>query len=154
MSLLIIAYHYDAGLNLSNIDGNNNKFYYIQLLSRTDTDQFEYAVWTHWGRVGESGQNKLDVNMSLETALVLFTSKFKDKTGLKWEDCKNQPKANKYAMIEKSYGDEMDDEADDETTASSQKVVMPDCTLSEELQELMRFLFDAGNMKKSMASQN
>ena len=30
----------------------------------------------------------------------------------------------------------------------------PDCTLSEELQELMRFLFDAGNMKRSMASQD
>lgn len=147
--------NYDASLNLSNIDGNNNnKFYHIQLLCRTDTDQFKYAVWTHWGRVGESGQNKLDINMSLETALVLFTSKFKDKTGLKWENRKDQPKANKYAMIEKSYGNETDDEADDETTASSQKVAMPDCTLSEELQELMRFLFDAGNMKKSMASQN
>ena len=146
--------NYDASLNLSNIDGNNNKFYYIQLLCRTDTDQFKHAVWTHWGRVGESGQNKLDVNMSLETALVLFTSKFKDKTGLKWENRRDQPKANKYAMIEKSYGNETDEEADDETTAPPQNVALPDCTLSEELQELMRFLFDAGNMKKSMASQN
>lgn len=146
--------NYDASLNLSNIDGNNNKFYYIQLLCRTDTDQFKYAVWTHWGRVGESGQNKLDVNMSLETALVLFTSKFKDKTGLKWDNRRAQPKANKYTMIEKAYGNETDDQADDEITASPKKVALPDCTLSEELQELMRFLFDAGNMKKSMASQN
>ena len=91
--------NYDASLNLSNIDGNNNKFNYIQLLCRTDTHQFKYADWTHWGRVGEAGQNELDVNMSLETALVLFTSKFKDETGLKWENCRDQPQADKYTMI-------------------------------------------------------
>ena len=147
--------NYDASLNLSNIDGNNNKFYYIQLLCRTDTDRFKFAVWTHWGRVGEAGQNNLDVNMTLETALVLFKSKFKDKTGLKWENRRDQPKAKKYTMIEKSYGNETDDEADAEAKQSNdQKVALPDCTLSQELQELMLFLFDAGNMKKSMASQN
>ena len=148
--------NYDASLNLSNIDGNNNKFYYIQLLCRTDTDRFRYAVWTHWGRVGEAGQSNLDVNMSLETALVLFESKFKAKTGLKWEDRSDQPKAKKYTMIEKSYGNETDDDEDREakqSTESPQKVILPECTLSTELQELMRFLFDAGNMEKSMASQ-
>lgn len=76
--------NHDASLNLSNIDGNNKKFYYIQLLCRTDTDRFKFAVWTRWGRVGETDQSNLEVNMSLETALVLFKSKFKDKTGLKW----------------------------------------------------------------------
>lgn len=149
--------NYDASLNLSNIDGNNNKFYYIQLLCRTDTDQFNFAVWTHWGRVGEAGQNNLKVNMSSETALVLFKSKFKDKTGLKWEDRGDKPKAEKYAMIEKSYGDDSDEEFDKEDKQTDEKLredAPPACTLSEELQELMRFLFDSGNMKKSMASQN
>ncbi|KAF6221930.1 hypothetical protein HO133_001898 [Letharia lupina] len=148
--------NYDASLNLSSIDGNNNKFYYIQLLCRTDTDQSKFAVWTHWGRVGEAGQNNLNVNMSLETALVLFKSKFKDKTGLKWENRSEQPKAKKYTMIEKSYGNETDDEAGDQAQQSNespQKIALPDCTLNEELQELVRFLFDTGNMKKSMASQ-
>ncbi len=148
--------NYDASLNLSNIDGNNNKFYYIQILCRTDTEKFKYAVWTHWGRVGEAGQNNLDVNMSLEAASVLFKSKFKSKTGLEWEKRGGKPKANKYTMIEKSYGNESDKESDGETGQSSKsacKVVLPDCTLSKELQELMSFLFDAGNMKKSMASQ-
>lgn len=149
--------NYDASLNLSNIDGNNNKFYYIQLLRRTDTGQFQYAVWTHWGRVGEAGQSKLDVNMSLETALILFKSKFKDKTGLNWENRGDKPKPKKYTMIEKSYGDETGDEADGddkESNQSPQKVAVPDCILNKELQDLMRFLFDAGNMKNSMASQN
>ena len=148
--------NYDASLNLSNIDGNNNKFYYVQLLCRTDTDKFKFAVWTHWGRVGEAGQNKLKVNMSLEAALVLFKSKFKDKTGLKWENRGDVPKTNKYTMIEKSYGNETGDETEGQpegTNGSTQKVAPPDCTLSKELQELMRFLFDTGHMKKSMASQ-
>ena len=149
--------NYDASLNLSNIDGNNNKFYYVQLLCRTDKDRFKFAVWTHWGRVGETGQNKLEVNMSLEVALVLFKSKFKDKTGLKWENRGDVPKANKYTMIEKSYGNETDDETEGQAegiNGSTQKVAPPDCTLSEELQELMRFIFDTGHMKKSMESQN
>ena len=149
--------NYDASLNLSNIDGNNNKFYYIQLLYRTDTDRFKFAVWTHWGRVGEAGQNNLDVNMSLETALVLFKSKFKDKTGLKWEDRSDKPKAKKYTTIEKLYGDDSDDEFEKKDKQIDGKLrddAPPNCTLSEELQELMRFLFDSGNMKNSMASQN
>ena len=149
--------NYDASLNISNIDGNNNKFYYIQLLRRTDTDRFDYAVWTHWGRVGEAGQNGLDVNMSLEAALVLFKSKFKAKTGLNWDNRGDKPKANKYTMIEKSYGNETDDDEKGEADLSKESPeirVLPACTLSEELQELMRFLFDAGNMKNSMASQN
>ena len=94
--------NYDASSNLSNIDGNNNKFYYVQLLCLTDTDKFKCAVWTHWGRVGEAGQNKLAVNMSLEAALVLFKAEFKDKTGLKWENRGDVPVANKYTMIEKN----------------------------------------------------
>lgn len=149
--------NYDASLNLSNIDGNNNKFYYIQLLCRTDTDLFESAVWTHWGRVGEVGQNNLGVNMSLETALILFKSKFKDKTGLQWEDRSDKPKAKKYTMIDKSYGDDSDNEFEkrgEQNYKKLQEDTPPDCTLSKELQELMRFLFDSGNMKNSMAAQN
>ena len=148
--------NHDASLNLSNIDGNNNKFYYVQLLCRTDTDRFKFAVWTHWGRVGEAGQNKLEINMSLEAALVLFKSRFKDKTGLKWENRGDVPKAKKYTMIEKSYGNETGDELEGQaegTKGSTQKVAPPNCTLSEELQKLVRFLFDMGYMQKSMASQ-
>ena len=36
--------NYDASLNLRNIDSNNKKFYYIQLLCRTDTDRFKFAI--------------------------------------------------------------------------------------------------------------
>ena len=76
--------NYDASLNLSNIDDNNKKCYYVQLLCRTDTDRFKFAVWKHWGRVGDAGQTKRKVNMSLEAALVLFKFKIqgKDRPGM------------------------------------------------------------------------
>ena len=71
------------------------------------------------GSVGEAGQNKLEVHMSLETALVLFKSRFKDKTCLKWENRSDAPKANKYTMIEKSYGNETEDEIEGQVEGTS-----------------------------------
>jgi hypothetical protein len=42
--------YYDAMLNQTNIQYNNNKFYLLQLLeSKTGG---EYWVWFRWGRVG------------------------------------------------------------------------------------------------------
>ena len=57
-------------------------------------------------------------------------------------------------MTKKSYGDDTDDEAEIEPKPTEAKREEPNCTLSEELQDLVRFYFDAGNMQKSMASQN
>lgn len=146
---------YDASLNLSNIDGNNNKFYFIQLLHYQDRRP-AFAVWTHWGRVGENGQNKLEQGLVLVSARALFNRKFKEKTGLPWEKRHDPAKAKKYAMIEKSYGD--DTEAIDSDSARPVKKVRlastAQCTLSEELQDLIRFLFNASNMTNAMKSQN
>ncbi|KAK3172011.1 hypothetical protein OEA41_004095 [Lepraria neglecta] len=107
---------YDASLSLTNIDGNNNEFYYIQLLNGY-------------------GQ-----------ALLLCC--------LRWKNRKNPPKPTKYTLIEKSYRDDTDDEAEYEPKPTEVKREEPNCTLSEELQDLVRFCVDAGNMQKSMASQN
>ena len=57
------------------------------------------------------------------------------------------PKANKYTMIEKSHGNETESQAQG-TNGSTHKVAPPDCTLSEELQELMRFSFRYGTPEK------
>lgn len=46
---------YTVKLNQTNVGGNNNKFYIINLL----TKESHYWVWTRWGRVGEEGQNML-----------------------------------------------------------------------------------------------
>ena len=146
---------FDASLNLSNIDGNNNKFYYLQLLLCQSQDP-SYAIWTHWGRVGENGQSKLVQGLAFEAAKTLFDKKFKEKTGLAWEKRKDPAKVKKYAMIEKSYADETHDEADKDIVLPDGKIEnhdLPDCSLSQELQDLVSFLFNTDNMKAAMTSQ-
>ena len=44
---------YDVSLNQTNVGGNNNKFYRIQILVSKSARSF--ATWTRWGRVGERG---------------------------------------------------------------------------------------------------
>ena len=146
---------FDASLSLSSIEGNNNKYYYIQLITLND-DSSNHAVWTHWGRVGENGQNKLEQSLTLEAAKMLFCKKFKDKTGLTWEQRKDTPKANKYMLIEKSYEGE-EEAADVEGLRENEKLPCTDelsCTLPTELQDLVKFLFNIENLHNAMLSQN
>lgn len=129
----------DASLSLSSIEGNNNKYYYIQLLAPKDGSA-KYALWTHWGRVGESGQRKLEQNLVLESAMSSSSRKFKDKTGLTWDKRYGAPKANKYTLIEKSYNDDPDDALEKIGNTSEKGKALEDkpsaCMLSPELQDL------------------
>jgi len=147
----------DASLSLSSIEGNNNKYYYIQLLAPKDGSA-KYALWTHWGRVGESGQRKLEQNLVLESAMSSSSKKFKDKTGLTWDKRYGAPKANKYTLIEKSYNDDPDDALEKIGNTSEKGKALEDkpsaCMLSPKLQDLVRFLFNPDNMKSAMTSQN
>ncbi|KAI4287708.1 MAG: hypothetical protein L6R35_003033 [Caloplaca aegaea] len=99
---------YDASLNQTNIGGNNNKFYRLQLLH--DAKRNKYFAHTRWGRVGDFGQIKTMGPESLEAALKDFDKKFKDKSGHKWEDRGEPAKKGKYTFIEKSYEDDSEDE--------------------------------------------
>merc|ERR1719159_994490 len=71
-------------LNQTNVDKNNNKYYRIQLLKAKQSGL--YHCWTHWGRVGEPGQFKLEPGTSEDKALKLFTAKFRQKTGVAWTE--------------------------------------------------------------------
>lgn len=64
---------YDAMLNQTNIDMNNNKYYILQLME--DDDKKAYSVWFRWGRVGYRGQNNLISCRSLEEAKHTFCAK-------------------------------------------------------------------------------
>lgn len=97
---------YDASLNQSNIRANNNKFYILQLL-KTDSDQF--YTYTRWGRVGENGQDKMLNVGDLDDALKDFQKKFKDKSGLHWDDRDADAKPSKYTFIQKNYDDDEGD---------------------------------------------
>ena len=107
---------YDALLNQTDAGKNNNKFYRIQLLvSTTGT----YRTWTRWARVGDIGQTKVLGDGSLESALAHYNKKFKDKSGLTWDNRLDPPKANRYTFLERNYdgGDENDSNADSEDDA-------------------------------------
>jgi len=54
-----------------------------------------FQTWTRWGRVGERGQMKMLGTGSLSDAIKQFETKFKDKSGLKWEDRGAMPKSGK-----------------------------------------------------------
>jgi poly [ADP-ribose] polymerase len=60
-------------LNQTDITNNNNKFYVIQLLESDNGNG--WYVWTRWGRVGASGQNKKDSCASKDLAKNLFKKK-------------------------------------------------------------------------------
>ncbi|XP_015913216.2 poly [ADP-ribose] polymerase 2 isoform X1 [Parasteatoda tepidariorum] len=76
---------FSATLNQTNLQNNNNKFYFIQLLKHNDKEQ--YYVWRRWGRVGQRGQTSLNkYGTSLSEAKIEFEGKFYDKTRNNWSE--------------------------------------------------------------------
>lgn len=89
---------YAVLLNQTNIDGNNNKFYVIQVLQHSDG---RYFSWNRWGRVGEPGQNKLEPHESAAVAIDSFKKKYRDKTANDWAKRDNfTPREGKYTLVE------------------------------------------------------
>uniref|UniRef100_A0A0X3PIK9 NAD(+) ADP-ribosyltransferase n=1 Tax=Schistocephalus solidus TaxID=70667 RepID=A0A0X3PIK9_SCHSO len=98
-----IVYHFM--LNQTNLQHNNNKYYMGQLLE--DDAAPVYSVWFRWGRVGKTRQHILiPCGSNLQSALAIFTKKFRDKTGNLWAEKKDfikQP--GLYDLIEQDFGD-------------------------------------------------
>ncbi|THW53395.1 PARP-domain-containing protein [Aureobasidium pullulans] len=148
---------YDAFLNQTNASNNNNKFYRVQLLQ---SGSGVYQTWTRWGRVGEHGQSAMLGDGSLNDALWNFDKKFKDKSGLKWDDRGEKPKPKKYVFVERSYVADEDDEdaaqsgaspdGEDDTVASQ----APKCTLDPPIQSLMELIFNQQHFANTMTSLN
>lgn len=85
-------------LNQTNVDGNNNKFYIIQMLTNGNGNFF---AWNRWGRIGEPGQNKLESCGTFAAAKSSFEKKYKDKTGNDWSNRSNfVSKPGKYTIVE------------------------------------------------------
>ncbi len=104
---------WDCMLNQTNIGANNNKFYVIQLLESDDKKQ--WYTWNRWGRVGATGQSKLQEFNSLDGARNDFCKKFADKSGNDWTKRSSfQSKPGKYTLIEIDYGSDASAEEDEE----------------------------------------
>jgi poly [ADP-ribose] polymerase len=97
---------------------------------------------------------------SLSDALKNFEKKFKDKSGLKWDERAEEPKAGKYAYVERSYNpdsDEEDDEADagaDGDTKDGIKREVAECTLEPPVQNLMKLIFNQTYFDATMSDLN
>lgn len=147
---------WDASLNQTNSSANNNKFYKVQLLCNGSGSDFK--TWTRWGRVGERGQSAMLGSGSLSDAVKNFEKKFKDKSGLKWENRGDEPKAGKYAYVERSYNPDSDEEEDDagadgEVKAEA-KPAAAECTLDQPTQDLMQLIFNQQYFDATMSALN
>lgn len=146
---------WDASLNQTNAGQNNNKFYRLQLLVNGSG---HYQTWTRWGRVGERGQNKLLGDGSLANAKREFEKKFRDKSGLTWDNRTDDPKPKKYVFLERSYHDDSD-EGDGAATDGKGKGKgadwkPPACTLDPSIQKLMELIFSQQYFAATMESLN
>lgn len=99
-------------------------------------------------------------NGSLADALKNFEKKFKDKSGLKWADRGEEPKAGKYAYVERSYNpdsDEEDDDADAGADGDEKDATKPppaECTLEPPVQNLMKLIFNQSYFDATMSDLN
>ena len=148
---------WDATLNQTNAGANNNKFYRIQLLE--DPNSSTFKTWTRWGRVGEYGQNTVLGNGSLKQAQAEFQKKFKDKSGLAWDNRLAPSKANKYAFIERNYEGSDDEEEDDKPNKkkddeAKEEEKPVESTLPVPIQHLMTFIFNQQYILSTMAAMS
>lgn len=141
---------WDASLNLSNVSGNNNKFYVLQVLAG-DRKKDGFFAHARWGRVGEEGQVKTTEHDNLDDAKKEFEKKFKEKSGLTWSDRNDKPKDKKYTYIEKSYED---DDDDDNTTVTKDNNGTVDVKSELDLptQRLMELIFNENHFNAVLES--
>ncbi|KAF9963545.1 Poly [ADP-ribose] polymerase 2 [Modicella reniformis] len=157
---------WNARLNQTNLDPNNNKFYMIQLLA-TPTNQ--YAVFCHWGRVGANGQKSTDMFPDLDLAKRCFEGKFREKTKNAWADRDNfEKRPGKYYLLPPDDGDS-DEEVEEDKSKSKNKgkdkgkgkkiegskeskddQTTPKSKLHHKVQELVELIFNTGMMNRQM----
>ncbi|KAL7963444.1 poly polymerase catalytic domain-containing protein [Trichoderma compactum] len=151
---------YDASLNQTNASNNNNKFYRVQVVFDAKANQ--YKTWTRWGRVGETGQSAILGNGTAADAIKNFEKKFKDKSGLAWDNRGDNPKPGKYAFVERSYNSDSEDEDDADKTddgaavkkEDDEEVKIADCTLEPQVKSLMELIFNQQYFQATMTALN
>ena len=145
---------WDSTLNQTNIGQNNNKFFILQVLEE-DGNKGKYYFFTRWGRVGMTGQKKMEPCKTVEAAKAAFKKKFKEKTGNGWEERgKFVSKANKYVLIHKDYKieeQEIKDKLKDKKKAQAEAESVPS-KLDKEVQDLVALITDEQMMQGMLKS--
>lgn len=119
-----------------------------------DPSKTQFRTWSRWGRVGDHGQTKVLGDGSLADAQANFQAKFKNKSGLSWDDRGETPKPNKYVFLERSYEPDSDADEDGSAQKNPEERKPPPCTLDPAVQKLMKVIFNQKFVAATMASMN
>ncbi|KAF9310666.1 Poly [ADP-ribose] polymerase 2 [Podila horticola] len=142
---------WNARLNQTNINANNNKFYLIQLLGNP---RGQYAIFCHWGRVGAHGQTQVTHCGDINNAMKEFKKKFIAKSGNQWEDRDKFEKVpRKYFLLPPDDGDSDDEDEESSTKAESgvkKEHPIPESKLHPKVQSLMGLIFNTQMMNRQM----
>lgn len=141
---------YDAMLNQTNVGGNNNKFYVIQVLEADDGSRF--MVYNRWGRVGVKGQDKLQGPFTSEdSAIQEFEGKFYAKTKNEWSN-RNEfisfPKS--YTWLEMDYSDKDADLVQSEKPLPSLNNQLRQTQLESRVAKFISLICNISMMKQHM----
>uniref|UniRef100_A0A915PS88 Poly [ADP-ribose] polymerase n=1 Tax=Setaria digitata TaxID=48799 RepID=A0A915PS88_9BILA len=138
---------YDAVLNQTSAQHNNNKYFIMQLLE-SDVQQ-HYWVWFHWGRVGYKGQTSLNpCGPNLVQAKELFCGKFKSKTKNDWAERINFQKiAGKYDYLPNDYTKVVGKNKINDVV---EKKLQIESKLDSNLQHLLKLICDVRTMEETM----
>ncbi|XP_046511423.1 poly [ADP-ribose] polymerase 2 isoform X2 [Equus quagga] len=141
---------YDAMLNQTNLQFNNNKYYVIQLLE--DDAQRNFSVWMRWGRVGKVGQHSLVAcSGDLNKAKEIFQKKFLDKTKNNWEGREKFEKVpGKYDMLQMDYSTTIQSEEETKKEESLKSPLKPESQLDLRVQELIKLICNVQAMEEMM----
>ncbi|CAG9537634.1 unnamed protein product [Cercopithifilaria johnstoni] len=138
---------YDALLNQTSAQYNNNKYFIIQLLE-SDVEK-RYWVWFHWGRVGYKGQTSLNpCGTDLAKAKELFCDKFKNKTRNDWAERTSFEKVvGKYDYLPNDYSKVIEKKKNENDTEETKEV---ESKLDPYLQHLLNIICDIRAMEETM----
>lgn len=139
---------WDAMLNQTNYRNNNNKFYVIQLLE--DNSSKAYSVWMRWGRVGLTGQSKLEnYGGDLQGAKNAFEKKFQDKTKNSWSERDSfQKQEGKYDLLQMDHTIQIEEDEKEEVDIGD--VPEPVSKLDPRLQALIELICDIKAMEEAV----
>ena len=90
----------DCMLIYLNPSETKDRFYILQLIKTVDKS---YVNYSRWGNTGTEGRAFQQAKNNYKDAVKYFEKKFKEKTGLEWENRSDGPVGGKYQFIQQNF---------------------------------------------------